>query len=145
MQASTSAKWPLLSKLFEDAPGVMHFTLAVTFQWISSKFSSYWIRVFCGLTWPRRKYWGAFTVGLEAEDESYTFMASYSQGGFPPTLPLSFPSISSFKRPRDVLGSPFKHRCLNFLAEKHKKDIRKPTFSGHCVKHSSLQNFGDAT
>lgn len=73
--------------------------------------------------WPDlalEKVLGAFTVALEAEDESRTFTASYSQGGFPPTLPLSFPTISSFIRLCNVLDSSFNHRFLSFSAEKKK-------------------------
>lgn len=85
------------------------------------QFFSYGTRVFCGLTWPWRKCCGAFTAGLEAEDESQSFTASYSQRGFPPALPLSFPSISSFERLCNVLSSYFNHRFLSFSAGKHKR------------------------
>lgn len=78
-------------------------------------------------------------VGLEGEDESHTFMDSYSQGGFPPTLSLFFPSLSSFKRLCNVLGSSFNHRFLSFSAENHKKKQARVLWSlCEAQQHSEL-------
>lgn len=115
---------------------------------------SHWLWHFCGLV-PIFLLWDDGILWPDLAQEKVLggiycraggwrwviFMASCSQGGFPPILSPSFPSTSSFKRLCNTLGSSLNHRFLSFSAEKHKRS------KGHvlCVKHRSLQNFWDAT
>lgn len=132
----------------------LFFTLAVPhFSGLVPVFLFYGIRVFCGLVWTQKKELG----GIYCKAGVWT-RATYIYGqpfprcsvflGFLGFFSPSFPSIPSLKRLCNDLGSSFYHSFPGYPVSGEKHQIREEErfmISGHRMKHSSLQDFGDAT
>ena len=146
MQASISGRWSHLSEFKGYAPGVICFTLAVPcFSGLVPVFLFYGIRLFCRLVWTQEKGLG----GIYCKAGVWTWVTYIYGQTFPRFFGFFLLSLLyQVLKDCNGLGSSFYHSFPGYPVSGEKHQIReeeRPMISGHCVKHSSLQDLGDPT